>query len=186
MILPIFAYGEPILRELTKEINRSFPDLESFIKDMWETMYHTNGVGLAAPQVGVAARVFLVDSTPMYEEDGSEGTGYKGVFINPEIISETGAPWHYEEGCLSIPGIREQVQRKPELRISWFDDNFEKHTETFDGYTARVIQHEFDHLKGVLFIDKISPLKKQLIKGKLGDIQRGAVRVDYRMKFPRR
>lgn len=186
MILPIFAYGEPVLREISKEINRSFPNLDSFIADMWETMYHTNGVGLAAPQVGITARMFVVDSTPMYEEDGSEGTGYKGVFINPEIQHETGVPWHYEEGCLSIPGIREQVQRKPTLKMMWYDENFEKHFGEFDSYTARVIQHEFDHLNGVLFIDKITPLKKQLIKGKLGDIQRGMVRVDYRMKFPRR
>lgn len=186
MILPIFAFGEPILRELSKEINRSFPNLESFIADMWETMYHTNGVGLAAPQVGVAARMFVIDSTPMYEEDGSEGSGMKGVFINPEILTESGVPWHYEEGCLSIPGIREQVQRRPTLKLTWYNEHFEKQTQEFDSYTARVIQHEFDHLNGVLFIDKISPLKKQLIKGRLGDIQRGVVRVDYRMKFPRR
>jgi peptide deformylase len=186
MIMPVYAYGEPILKEIAGEISRSFPNLEKFIADMWETMYHTNGVGLAAPQVGVSARMFVVDSTPMYDEDGSEGVGTKKIFINPEMLVESGVPWHYEEGCLSIPGIRENVQRRPEIKISYYDDNFEKHTETFDGYTARVIQHEFDHLNGVLFIDKISPLKKQLIKGKLSEIQKGFVKVDYKMKFPKR
>ncbi|MBI3234517.1 MAG: peptide deformylase [Bacteroidetes bacterium] len=186
MIMPIYAYGEGVLREISAEINRSFPKLDILIRDMWETMYHTNGVGIAAPQVGIPAKLFVVDSTPMYDEDGSEGVGVKKVFINAEIISENGLPWQFEEGCLSIPGIRENVQRKPEIKITYYDENFEKHTDIFDGYTARVIQHEYDHLMGVLFIDKISPLKKQLSKSKLLEIQRGMVKVDYKMKFARR
>lgn len=186
MIMPIYAYGDPILREIAGDITRTFPNLDKLLADMWETMYSSNGVGIAAPQIGVSANLFLVDSIPMYDEDGSEGAGIKQVFINPEIINEKGETWAFEEGCLSIPGIREEVLRKSEIKITYYDENFIKQTKEFDSYTARVIQHEYDHLKGVLFIDKISPLKKQLSKGKLLEIQRGLVKVDYKMKFARR
>ena len=184
--MPIHAYGDPILREIAGDINRSFPNLHRLIADMWETMYSSNGVGLASPQIGVSANMFLVDSRPMYDEDGSEGQGIKKVFINPEIINESGAQWAFEEGCLSIPGIREEVLRREEIKISYFDEDFMRHTDEFNSYTARVIQHEFDHLRGNLFIDKISPLKRQLYKGKLMEIQKGIVKVDYKMKFTRR
>lgn len=185
MILPIYAFGERVLRAECEEINRNFPHLEKIIKDMWETMYHSHGVGLAAPQVGLNIRLFIIDSREMYEEEDQE-KGMQKVFINPSILSEEGKLWSYEEGCLSIPGIREDVQRKETLRIKYFDENFEPQIETFDGLNARVIQHEYDHIEGILFIDHISPLKKQLIKNRLLQITRGLVDVKYKMKFPRR
>ncbi len=187
MILPIYAYGEPALRSECIEIQRTFPHLEDIIKNMWDTMYHTNGVGLAAPQIGLSIRLFVVDSTEMYkdEEDENPGTGIKKVFINPSITNESGHEWEYEEGCLSIPGIREFVSRKPTITIRYQDENFETHTETYDGLTARVIQHEFDHIEAILFIDKISSLKRQLNRNKLLQISRGMVDVKYRMKFAR-
>ncbi|MSQ78704.1 MAG: peptide deformylase [Flavobacteriaceae bacterium] len=185
MILPIIAYGDSILRNVSKEIDRMFPNLDEFIANMYETMYATNGVGIAAPQLGIPARLFVIDSREMYNKDGIEGQGLKQIFINPEIINETGQNWEYEEGCLSIPGIRENVRRRPTIKVRFTNENWEDQTTEFDGYTARVIQHENDHLDGVLFIDKISPLKKQLIRGKLMEIQRGWVKVDYRMRFAR-
>jgi len=188
MILPIYAYGEPTLRSETIEIQRSFPHLEEIIKNMWDTMYHTNGVGLAAPQVGLSIRLFVVDSTEMYkdEEDENPGTGIKKVFINPSIINESGHEWEYEEGCLSIPGIREFVTRKSDIKIRYYDENFQTQTDEYDGLTARVIQHEFDHLEAILFVDKISSLKRQLNRNKLLQISRGFADVKYRMKFARR
>ncbi len=188
MILPIYAYGEPTLRSETIEIQRTFPHLDEIIKNMWDTMYHTNGVGLAAPQIGISIRLFVVDSTEMYRDDEDEttGEGIKKVFINPSIINESGHEWEYEEGCLSIPGIREYVSRKPDIKIRYQDENFETHTEEFDGLTARVIQHEYDHLEAILFIDKISSLKRQLNRNKLLQISRGFVDVKYRMRFPKK
>ncbi|MDZ4757672.1 MAG: peptide deformylase [Bacteroidota bacterium] len=187
MILPIYAYGEPALRSETIEIQRSFPHLEDIIKNMWDTMYHTNGVGLAAPQVGISIRLFVVDSTEMYkEEDEDPSKGIKKVFINPSIINESGQEWEYEEGCLSIPGIREFVSRKSNIKIRYYDEHFDTHTDEYDGLTARVIQHEFDHLEAILFVDKISSLKRQLNRNKLLQISRGFVDVKYRMKFARR
>lgn len=185
MILPIYAYGERVLRAECEEVGRQFPNLDKIIADMWETMYHSRGVGLAAPQIGLNIKLFIVDSQEMYEEE-EEGKGIKKVFINPEILAEEGRPWAYEEGCLSIPGIREEVNRKETLRIKYFDENFLQHMDTFDGLNARVIQHEYDHIQGVLFIDHLSPLKKQLIKNKLLQISRGIVDVNYKMKFTRR
>jgi peptide deformylase len=187
MIMPIYAYGEQVLRHEAQEIGRNFPNLDKFIADLFETMYHTNGVGIAAPQVGISARLFIVDSREMYEEDGVvKPGGIKQVFINPEITMESGFEWEYEEGCLSIPTIREMVKRKPQIKIKYLNENFERCQDDFDGLTARVIQHEYDHLEGVLFTDLISPLRKQMIRNKLNDISKGQVKVDYKMKFPRR
>lgn len=187
MILPIYAYGEPTLRSECVEIQRTFPRLDEIIQNMWETMYHTNGVGLAAPQIGLSVRLFVVDSTQMYEDDAEgQAKGVKKVFINPTIMNESGQDWEYEEGCLSIPGIREYVTRKSVVKIKYVDENFDTHIEEFDGLTARVIQHEYDHIEAILFVDKISSLKRQLNRNKLLQISRGFVDVKYRMKFPRR
>ncbi len=185
MILPIVAYGTPVLREETQEIDKNYPDLNLLIKDMWETMYASKGVGLAAPQIGKAIRLFVIDASG-FNEDGDypELEDFKRVFINPIIIEETGTAWKFEEGCLSIPGIREDVNRKPTVTIEYYNENFELVEETLDGIAARIIQHEYDHIEGVLFTDKINPLRKRLIKGKLNDIAKGNVKVNYRMKFP--
>lgn len=185
MILPIIAYGDPILRKVGEEIDANYPDLKKLISDMFETMENSKGVGLAAPQIGLPIRLFIVD-TSGFNEDGDypELENFKRVFINPIIIEETGKEWKFEEGCLSIPGIREEVVRKPNLIIEYYNEKFELIEEKLDGLAARVIQHEYDHIEGVLFIDKINPLKKQLIKGKLSAIVKGEVKVNYRMKFP--
>ena len=185
MILPIVAYGTPVLREETVEIDKNYPDLNLLIEDMWETMYASKGVGLAAPQIGKAIRLFVIDASGFNEDDEHpELEGFKRVFINPIIIEETGKEWKFEEGCLSIPGIREDVSRKPNVTIEYYNENFELVEETIDGIAARVVQHEYDHIEGVLFTDKINPLKKRLIKGKLNDIAKGNIKVNYRMKFP--
>lgn len=187
MILPIYAYGEPTLRAECNEIQRTFPKLEELIQNMWDTMYHTNGVGIAAPQIGLSIRLFVVDSSEMYdEEENPNEKGIKKVFINPIIISENGMEWEYEEGCLSIPGIREFVSRKSEVTIKYYNEKFELLTETFNGLNARVIQHEYDHIEGILFVDKISSLKRQLLRNKLIQISKGFTDVKYRMKFSRR
>ncbi|MCW8898132.1 MAG: peptide deformylase [Flavobacteriales bacterium] len=185
MILPIVAYGDPVLRKETEEIDANYPDLKQLIADMFETMYHSKGVGLAAPQIGLPIRLFIVDAAG-FNEDGEapELEGFKRVFINPIIIEEKGKEWKFEEGCLSIPGIREEVSRKPELTIEYYNENFELVEEKLDGLGARVVQHEYDHIEGVLFIDKINPLKKQLIKSRLNAITKGEIKVGYRMKFP--
>lgn len=185
MILPIVAYGTPVLREETEEIDKDYPDLNLLIEDMWETMYAAKGVGLAAPQVGKAIRLFIVDASGFNEDgDHPELEGFKRVFINPIIIEETGKEWKFEEGCLSIPGIREDVSRKPNVTIEYYNENFELIEETIDGIAARVVQHEYDHIEATLFTDKINPLRKRLIKGKLNDIAKGNIKVGYRMKFP--
>ncbi len=185
MILPIVAYGDPVLRKETEEIDANYPDLKQLIADMFETMYHSKGVGLAAPQIGLPIRLFIVDAAG-FNEDGEapELEGFKRVFINPIIIEEKGKEWKFEEGCLSIPGIREEVSRKPELTIEYYNENFELVEEKLDGLGARVVQHEYDHIEGILFIDKINPLKKQLIKSRLNAITKGEIKVGYRMKFP--
>ena len=185
MILPIVAYGDPVLRKETEEIDANYPDLKQLIADMFETMYHSKGVGLAAPQIGLPIRLFIVDAAG-FNEDGEapELEGFKRVFINPIIIEEKGKEWKFEEGCLSIPGIREEVARKPELTIEYYNENFELVEEKLDGLGARVVQHEYDHIEGILFIDKINPLKKQLIKSRLNAITKGEIKVGYRMKFP--
>ncbi|MCC7331853.1 MAG: peptide deformylase [Flavobacteriales bacterium] len=187
MIRPIIAYGDPVLRKKSVEIESDYPDLNLLIEDMFETMYNSQGVGLAAPQIGLSIRLFIADASPFVDEgeDDPEGLkNFKRVFINPIIIEENGNEWKFEEGCLSIPGIREDVSRKSDIIIEYFNEKFELVEENLTGIAARIVQHEFDHIEGVLFIDKINPLKKQLIKGKLNDIVKGNVKVNYRMKFP--
>ncbi|MBL7699703.1 MAG: peptide deformylase [Chitinophagaceae bacterium] len=190
MILPIVAYGAPILRTVAKEIDRDYPQLDKLIEDMWETMYASNGVGLAAPQVNRDIRLFVVDSGQIFanQEEEDKGKypdepGVKKVFINARIKSLNGSEWTYNEGCLSIPKIREDISRNEEITIEYQDEQFEKHAETFNGLTARVILHEYDHIEGKLFIDYLKPLKRKLMKGKLDDITKGKVKVDYKMMF---
>lgn len=192
MILPIVAYGAPVLRKIAKDIDADYPNLSKLIDDMWETMYGSNGVGLAAPQVNKDIRLFVVDSAQMFvsmdDKDRAEyadaPAGYKGVFINAHIEELNGEEWLYNEGCLSIPKIREDVSRHEEVTLSFLDENFQPHTQTFVGLTARIILHEYDHIEGKLFIDHISPFKRKLMRGKLNDISKGKVNVDYRMTFP--
>lgn len=190
MILPIVAYGDPVLRKKAGDIAVEYPKLEELISNMWETMYNAHGVGLAAPQVGLPIRLFVVDTTPFSDdedlspEDQEKLNGFKKVFINAKIIEETGKEWDFNEGCLSIPDIREDVKRKPEITITYMDENFKPHTETYDGLLARVIQHEYDHIEGIMFTDKLSSLKKRLLKGRLEKISKGKIDVDYRMRFP--
>ncbi|MEJ1223442.1 peptide deformylase [Sediminicola sp. 1XM1-17] len=190
MILPIVAYGDPVLRKVGTDIDKDYPNLSSLIDNMWETMYHAHGVGLAAPQIGLPIRMFMVDATPfaddedLTEAEQNQLKNFKRVFINAEILEETGKEWAFNEGCLSIPDVREDVVRKDTVTISYLDENFEHHKETFDGMLARVIQHEYDHIEGVLFTDKLSSLKKRLLKGRLANISKGKINVDYRMRFP--
>ncbi len=190
MILPIVAYGEPVLRKVGKDINADYPKLKELIENMWETMYNAHGVGLAAPQIGLPIRLFLVDTTPFSDDDDLTPEeqkaldGFKKVFINAQIEKEEGEEWDFNEGCLSIPDVREDVKRKPMITITYLDENFKSHTETYDGLLARVIQHEYDHIEGVLFTDKLSSLKKRLLKSRLDKISKGKIKVDYRMRFP--
>jgi len=185
MILPIIAYGDPILKKVSEEIDEDYPQLKEIIANMFETMYGSSGVGLAAPQVNKSIRLFIVDASPFKDEDTSLD-GFKKVFINPIILEEEGDEWIFNEGCLSIPGIREDVKRKPRIVIEYFDENFELQEESYEGLSARIVQHEYDHLEGVLFTDLINPLKRRLLKGKLNDIAKGKIDVDYKMKFPLR
>jgi peptide deformylase len=195
MILPIVAFGHPILRKVAEDITPDYPGLDKLIEDMWETMYGSNGVGLAAPQINRSIRLFVVDSAQIYanmdEDERQEGDypdapGIKQVFINAHIVEEAGDDWAYNEGCLSIPKIREDVYRAEEVTLEYLDEKFQKHKKTFDGVTGRIILHEYDHLDGKLFIDHISPLKRKLYKRKLDDISKGAIRVDYKMLFPKK
>lgn len=192
MILPIVAYGSPVLRTVCEDIGPDYPNLDKLIADMWETMYNSNGVGLAAPQVNVPIRLFVIDSEQIFtnkDEDEElnypDAPGYKGVFLNAHITKLNGTEWAYNEGCLSIPKIREDVYRNEEVTLEYVDEQFQPHTRTFNGLTARVILHEYDHIEGKLFIDHIKPLKRKLMKRKLDDISRGKIRVDYRMVFPK-
>jgi peptide deformylase len=182
MIYPIVAYGDPVLRKKAEEINRDYKDLTKLVQNMFDTMYHCSGVGLAAPQVGLSIRLFVVDASP-FTEDEPEANGFKKVFINPQILDQDGKKWKFNEGCLSIPGVREDVERKDTITIRYQDINFETHTETYNGLRARIIQHEYDHIEGVLFTDYLTPLKKQLLKGRLNDIMKGRSDADYRMRF---
>ena len=187
MIRPIIAYGDPVLRKKAVEIEADYPDLNLLLEDMFETMYNSQGVGLAAPQIGLSIRLFIIDAEPFVDEDEEDVDGlrdFKRVIINPIIIEETGTEWKFEEGCLSIPGIREDVSRKPDIIVEYYNENFELVEEKLSGLAARVVQHEYDHIEGILFTDKINPLKKQLLKGKLNDITKGNIKVNYRMKFP--
>lgn len=186
MILPIYAYGHPILKKTAQPVEPDQPDLQQLIADMWDTMYHASGVGLAAPQVGRSLRLFIVDTEQSYEQEDEE-SGIRQVFINPEKIEEAGEPWLYEEGCLSIPDVRAEVARPPRIRLRWRDERFREHEATFEGLEARVIQHEYDHLEGVLFVDKLAnPVKRKLIKRKLEQIRKGRIRPTYRMVFAER
>jgi peptide deformylase len=192
MILPIVAYGDPVLKKEAIEIDEQFPDLKQLIDNMFETMYEASGVGLAAPQIGQSIRLFVVDGSPFAEVDEDEEEdpravgmeGFKRVFINPIIEEETGANWVFAEGCLSIPKIREDVSRKEKIRVTYYDENWQFHDEWFDGYKARIIQHEYDHIEGILFTDHLSVLKKRMLTKRLTNISQGEVKVSYKMKFP--
>ena len=191
MILPIRAFGDPVLKKMAQDIEPGHAGLEQLIADMFETMYAANGVGLAAPQVGHSLRLFVVDASPFAEEneDGTppeepELMDFKKVFINPYIVEEEGEEWPFEEGCLSIPNIREEVYRQPKIVLQYQDENFVEKEETFEGFAARVIQHEHDHLDGILFTDLLEPLRKRLIQGRLRDISKGRTDVKYKMRFP--
>jgi peptide deformylase len=192
MILPIVAYGSPVLRTACKDITPDYPDLDKLIADMWETMYNSAGVGLAAPQVNRDIRLFIVDSTQIFVNQDEEKKGkypdepgMKQAFLNAHVRKINGEEWLYNEGCLSIPKIREDIWRNEEVTLDFKDENFEAHTRTFNGITARVILHEYDHIEGKLFIDYLQPLKRKLLKSKLDDISRGKVIVDYKMNFPK-
>ena len=182
MILPIYAYGQPVLRQVGVSIGPDYPQLTQLIENMWETMYHANGVGLAAPQIGLGIRLFVVDTLQM-DKEANTNEGIKQVFINAEVVEETGEPWTYEEGCLSIPDIRGDVDRPAQLRLRWQDENFAEHEALFSGMNARVIQHEYDHIDGILFVEHLKPLKRRLIARKLENIKKGKISADYRLKF---
>jgi peptide deformylase len=187
MILPIVAYGDPVLKKKAADISSDYPGLHELIANMFETMYAAKGVGLAAPQVGRSIRLFIVDASGFVEEGDEEYEAlkdFKKVFINPFILKEDGEEWAFEEGCLSIPDIREDVFRQPDITVRYLDEKFEEHTVTFSGLGARVIQHEYDHIEGVLFIDHLSPLRRRMLKGRLTNISKGKISVDYRMRFP--
>ena len=190
MILPIVAYGDPVLRKVAKEIDADYPNLKELIANMKQTMYNASGVGIAAPQIGKSIRLFIIDATPfaedqdLSEEDRAQLKDFDKVFINPKVIEEVGDEWAFNEGCLSIPDIREDVFRQESVTFEYQDENFEKHTNTLTGVAARVFQHEYDHLEGILFTDKLSSLKKRIIKKKLGKISTGKIDVEYRMRFP--
>lgn len=190
MILPIVAYGDPVLRKKAIDIKKDHPRLNELVENMWETMYKASGVGLAAPQVGLSLRLFVIDATPFSDdEDLSKEEqkilkGFKKVFINAKIEKETGNDWAFNEGCLSIPDIREDVNRKDTITITYQDENFKSYTESYDGLVARVIQHEYDHIEGILFTDKLSSIKKRLLKSRLDKISKGKINIDYKMRFP--
>ncbi|MDK2770955.1 MAG: peptide deformylase [Flavobacterium sp.] len=189
MILPIYGYGEPVLRKMGEEISKDYPNLKETIENMYETMYHAHGVGLAAPQVGLPIRLFIVDTEPFADsddvskEEAAQLKGFKKTFINAKILKEEGDVWGFNEGCLSIPDVREDVFRHEKITIEYFDEEFNKKTEEYDGLIARVIQHEYDHIEGILFTDHLSTLKKKLVGKKLMNIMEGKARPDYKMKF---
>ena len=190
MILPIVAYGDAVLKKEAKEIDKDYPKLKELIDNMYETMYGAYGVGLAAPQIGLAIRLFLVDTSPFADDEdlskkeSEQMKDFKKTFINARILEEEGDEWAFNEGCLSIPDVREDVFRKPKIKIQYQDENFDTHVEEYDGLIARVIQHEYDHIEGILFTDKLSSFKKRLIKGRLTNISKGKIKIDYRMRFP--
>ena len=190
MILPIVAYGDPVLRKKAKEIPSDYSKLKELVENMFETMYNASGVGLAGPQVGLPLRIFVIDASPfaddeeLSQEDQEQLKGFKKVFINAKIEEEEGKEWAFNEGCLSIPDIREDVNRKPQIKITYQDEEFNSHSETYNGLAARIIQHEYDHIEGILFTDKLSSLKKRLLKNRLEKISKGKVSVDYKMRFP--
>lgn len=188
MILPVVAYGDPVLRKRGEDVDKDYPGLQELIDNMFETMYNAHGVGLAAPQIDKSIRVFVLDTTGFVdddEEDEEELKDFKKVFINPQILEEEGDEWAFNEGCLSIPDVREDVVRHERIRIRYYDRDFNEHEEVYDGLKARVIQHEYDHVEGILFTDHLSPLRKRIIKGRLNNISKGKVSVGYKMKFPK-
>ncbi len=190
MILPIRAFGDAVLRKKCQEISKDYPDVKALIANMFETMNSANGIGLAAPQIGLDIRLFVIDLSPLADDDdyaelADEFRKFRKVLINAKIIEESGEEWKFNEGCLSIPDIREDVKRKETIKIEYFDENFVKHTDTFSDMRARVIQHEYDHIEGILFTDHLSSLKKKLVKGKLMKISNGDVSVNYKMRFPK-
>ena len=190
MILPIVAYGDPVLKKEAVEISNEYPNLDQLIENMWETMYASNGVGLAAPQIGLSIRLFVIDAAPFSEDeelDAAEVTllkTFKKAFINPTIIEEDGPLWEFNEGCLSIPDVREDVSRHERIRIHYWDEQFKEQELFLTGLAARVIQHEYDHIEGILFTDHLTPLKRRLLKNRLNSISKGSIQVDYPMKFP--
>ena len=193
MIIPIIAYGDPVLKKEGIEIDKNYPGLDKLIEDMFETMYEASGVGLAAPQVGKSIRLFIVDGSPFAEDEDEEEDpraagmeDFKKVFINPIIEEETGEEWGFNEGCLSIPKIREEVFRKEKILITYYNENWELKEEQYEGFAARIIQHEYDHIEGILFTDHLSTLKKRLLSKKLQNLSKGIVDVDYKMRFPAR
>jgi len=181
MIYPIIMYGDPVLRQKAREIDHG-TDLTQLIEDMYETMHHASGIGLAAPQVGKSIRLFVVDGTII--DDEPTMADFKKVFVNPDVVDELGTPWEYEEGCLSIPNIREKITRKERLRIRYFDQDWNEYEDEFEGLKARIIQHEYDHIEGKMFVDYLTPLRKRLLKGKLADISKGKVETEYRIAAP--
>lgn len=183
MIYPIVLYGDPVLKKPAEDIEKGRMDLHKLVDDMFETMYQASGIGLAAPQIGKSIRMFVVDGSPLDEDDMDD---FKKVFVNPEIVWEEGEEWAFEEGCLSIPGIREEVHRSSKLRINYLDKDFVEHEEEFDGMKARIIQHEYDHIEGVLFTDHLSPLKRRVLKGRLANISKGKCDADYKVKIPKK
>lgn len=189
MILPIYGYGEPVLRQVAEDISADYPNLKELVTNMYDTMYNAYGLGLAAPQIGLAIRLFVVDTEPFSDNEDLNAEeielykNFKRTFINAKITKEEGEEWCFNEGCLSIPDVREDVYRKEKITIEYYDEDFNKKTEVFDGFIARVIQHEYDHIEGVLFTDKIAMLKKTLIKKRLQNIMDGKARPDYKMKF---
>jgi len=183
MVYPVFIYGSPVLRKKTLEINKDYPGLKGFIEDLFETMYVSDGLGLAAPQIGKSLRVFVLDGAPLAEDDPSLND-FKKVLINPEIIEKDGEEIAFNEGCLSIPNIREDVLRPAKIRITYYDEDFKFHDEYYEGLKARIIQHEYDHLEGILFVDLIAPIRKKLLKGKLSAISKGKFEAKYKVKLP--
>ncbi len=185
MILPIVAYGDPVLKTRAEDIDSHYLGLPELIQNMWDTMYHANGVGLAAPQIGKSIRLFVVDASPFDDED-PKLKNFRKVFINPIIVEQWGKEWIFNEGCLSFPDLREDIYRRPNIRVKYFDENFNAIEEEFDGLAARIIQHEHDHIEGIVMIDRISPLKRRLIRNRLSNISKGDVNPDYPMKYPLR
>jgi peptide deformylase len=182
MILPIYAYGQPVLRKVSQDIEQDYTDLKGLIEDMWQTMYSARGVGLAAPQIGRDIRLFIVDTLQL-DKPEKKAVGFKKVFINAHLLDESGEPWLYEEGCLSIPDLHAEVERKPVIHLRYLDEHWKEHTETFEGVNARVIQHEYDHIEGILFIDRMKPLKRRMINRKLEKIRKGEIDTDHPMRF---
>ncbi|MBS9768935.1 MAG: peptide deformylase [Flavobacteriaceae bacterium] len=180
MILPIYIYGHPVLRKMCSPIEKDYPQLNELIDNMFETMYNANGVGLAAPQIGKDIRLFIVDASP-FSEDEPELEGFKKVFINAEITDRQGDEWSMDEGCLSIPGLNAPVSRQDEITITYYDENWEQHTETLKGYAARIIQHEYDHIEGILFPDRCKPMRRRLLTSKLAKIQKGIFKQSYKV-----